>query len=447
MCCTLLFGERMIMSKSFKIILLMTLLCSCSIDNYSNASSEITDIDTIEKNSSSTFNDYEEKETNINILTSERESYLIESIINLYNINFSDEEKIKPSIKTLKQSEIGNEFITNPQCYDLVFLPDEYLKTSVNCHLLDPIESNISQVIQNNLINPLKDLVINNILYSYPTYIESGYITFYNNKYINQENINSLENILKIAKDKGKKVQMQFESSWSAPMFLSTTNKKMNNYINYSYENNTIKYECNWDNPENIKIYNYLSKLFSQYIDEGVLESIYSESVVNGFYEDDLLAVVGLPIHYNKLFTEEGLDNVMSYKLPEFSISNESYQIGSFITSKSYVVASSSNNKKTAHHFANFLISGEVQKLRYDMTGSIPASKSLLTSPSFTDKLTDVEKAYIEQSNYAINQSTQIENSFYEIMDDICFALFNDNLLSNKTISELLIESVALLIQ
>jgi hypothetical protein len=75
----------MIMSKSFKIILLMTLLCSCSIDNYSNASSEITDIDTIEKNSSSTFNDYEEKETNINILTSERESYLIESIINLYN--------------------------------------------------------------------------------------------------------------------------------------------------------------------------------------------------------------------------------------------------------------------------------------------------------------------------------------------------------------------------
>jgi ABC-type glycerol-3-phosphate transport system substrate-binding protein len=221
----------------------------------------------------------------------------------------------------------------------------------------------------------------------------------------------------------------------------------MNNYINYSYENNTIKYECNWDNPENIKIYNYLSKLFSQYIDEGVLESIYSESVVNGFYEDDLLAVVGLPIHYNKLFTEEGLDNVMSYKLPEFSISNESYQIGSFITSKSYVVASSSNNKKTAHHFANFLISGEVQKLRYDMTGSIPASKSLLTSPSFTDKLTDVEKAYIEQSNYAINQSTQIENSFYEIMDDICFALFNDNLLSNKTISELLIESVALLIQ
>ena len=33
---------------------------------------------------------------------------------------------------------------------------------------------------------------------------------------------------------------------------------------------------------ENIKIYNYLSKLFSQYIDEGVLESIYSESVVNG---------------------------------------------------------------------------------------------------------------------------------------------------------------------
>ena len=285
---------------------------------------------------------------------------------------------------------------------DVFTFADDQLNTLVAAGALEPVQ-NADAIRAENLEGAVEAATVNNTLYAYPLTADNGYFLYYNKQYFSDEDVQTMDGLLKVAAEHGKKVTMDWSSGWYVYALFGNTG------LTVGLEDNGITNFCTWNAVDGavkgIDVAEAMLAIaqqpsFLSTDDSGFMAGVQDGSVIAG--------VSGV---WNAIAVEQAWgENYAAAKLPTYTCAGRQIQMASFSGYKLVGVNAYSQEYLWASRLAEWITSEENQSLRFAMRGQGPsntraaASASVQHSPAIA--------ALLEQSEYASLQ--RIGGKFWE---------------------------------
>ncbi len=299
---------------------------------------------------------------------------------------------------------------------DVFSFPDDQLSAMVAGGALAPVP-NAQEISDQMVAESVSAASINGTLYAYPMTADNGYFLYYNKEYFSEDDVKTLDSILKICEENGKKFSMELNSGWYMYSFFGNTGLTM--HIN----DDGITNDCNWNTTEGaIKGIDVAEAIVDVISSPGFVSQSDGEWVAQAESGDVIAAISGV---WNAVAVKNVWgDDYGACKLPTYTCNGEQIQMASFTGYKMVGVNYYSKNKEWAFKLAQWMTNEQNQTLRFVEQNQGPANKVAAAS----DEVAKVPAiaAVIEQSQYGVLQ--RIGNSYW----DAC-TTFVDSLLAGNT--------------
>lgn len=277
---------------------------------------------------------------------------------------------------------------------DVFIFADDQLNTLVAAGALEPVE-NAEHARKANLPESVLAAPVNDTLYALPLTADNGYFLYYNKKYFTEKNIKSLDSILDIAAQHGKKFSMEWSSGWYVYSFFGNTG------LTVGLNDDGITNYCTWNSKKGkikgtdvakamLKISRHPGFISTD--DAGFLKGVKNNKIIAG--------VNGI---WNSVALEKAWGkNFGAARLPLYTCAGQQVQMASFSGYKLVGVNAYSEEKEWAAKLAEWISNEENQKLRFIMRGQGPsninaaASEEVQSSPAIA--------ALLEQSGFSCLQ-------------------------------------------
>ena len=259
--------------------------------------------------------------------------------------------------------------------------------------MLAPVED-ADTVRKNNIEAACEAASVNNILYAYPMTADNGYFLYYNKAYLSEEDIKSMDNLLRTAKAKGKKFVMDWSSGWYLYSFFGGTG------LSVGLNEDGVSNQCNWNATD--------TEITGIDVAEGMLSIANSTALdPSGQFVDrvkDGTAIAGVSgIWDSNLIAEAWGENYGAAKLPTYTCGGNQVQMASFAGYKMVGVNAYSKQGEWAQKLADFITNEESQTLRFVRRGQGPSN--ILASASDEIAASPAIKAILSQSEFSNLQS------------------------------------------
>ena len=267
-------------------------------------------------------------------------------------------------------------------------------------------------------------------LYAYPETAGNGYFLYYRPSYFSDEDIQSLDSILKIAASNNKKFTMDFSSGWYIYSFFKAAGLDIN------YDVNTGVTNCTWNATDGKysgeDVVNAMLKIaahpgFVSATDDGFLSGVKDGSIIAGV---------------NGAWNAESVqqawgDDFAVAKLPCYTIKSDQVQMCSFTGYKLVGVNAYTKYPEWSMKLAEYITGEQIQLRRFEQIGECPANVKVAASEEV--QASPVIAALAEQSQYGFTQN--VPNSFWDastLLGTTIAGLNGDN----KNIQEMLDSTV-----
>ena len=338
--------------------------------------------------SCSTSNFYQGRfKSPISIVASADEEIVINATIDKYNSN--SKEIIDCSTSSKKDFSAVQNDISSFSIYSSSVLSKKEYKI------------NETEPLSQEYLKRIKDNTVNSVNYDedniFPASIIPTLVLYYDDRYLNDQDITSIESIISKADKLDKKFNLNISVSVVTCAFLLAKD----NSLSFTYDNDgKAIYETSLDDKESVSIVSYLSNLFNTNSDTCF-------DFINDIFEDssdgNTIAFIGSTAYYSDL--KKIHPHFKAAKLPSFIVSNKTYNMRSLSYTYGFYVNKNKTleEKESAMALASLLIDEESQLTRYEKTGLIPINKSALKNDRFTSKASDLDFAIqelVEHSNF-----------------------------------------------
>ncbi|MBU5478408.1 extracellular solute-binding protein [Eubacterium sp. MSJ-13] len=253
----------------------------------------------------------------------------------------------------------------------------------------DPIED-AKAVKAENLEAASAAVTINSTMYGYPITADNGYFLYYNKKYLNSNDVKSLDRILQVAAKNNKKFAMDFTSGWYLYSFYGQTGLKV------GLNSDGVTNYCTWNSKENsikgVDVANALMRIgrnkgFENTADWlGGIKKGRVIACVSGIWDEAAI---------KKMYGR----NYGAAKLPTYNCNGKKVQMATYFGYKMLGVNPYSKNKEWAHKLARYISNEENQKLRFKMRGQGPSN--INAGKSDEVKKSQAVQAILKQSEYS----------------------------------------------
>ena len=205
---------------------------------------------------------------------------------------------------------------------DVFTFADDQLNTLVAAGALEPVQ-NADAIRAENLEGAVEAATVNNTLYAYPLTADNGYFLYYNKQYFSDEDVQTMDGLLKVAAEHGKKVTMDWSSGWYVYALFGNTG------LTVGLEDNGITNFCTWNAVDGavkgIDVAEAMLAIaqqpsFLSTDDSGFMAGVQDGSVIAG--------VSGV---WNAIAVEQAWgDNYAAAKLPTYTCAGRQIQMASF---------------------------------------------------------------------------------------------------------------------
>lgn len=352
---------------------------------------------------------------NLAIWCAAEDEELISQIINGFKAEYSSQD-FNITYKPQSESSCTDALMADLENgADVFIFADDQLKTLVAAGALEPVE-NEEPVRKANLPESVLAASVNDTLYALPLTADNGYFLYYNKKYFPEKSIKSLDRMLDIAAQHGKKFSMEWSSGWYVYSFFGNTG------LTVGLNDDGITNYCTWNSKKGkikgIDVAKSMARIakhpgFTSTDDAGFLKGVKDNTIIAGV--NGIWNAVALEKAWGK--------NFGAAKLPLYTCAGKQVQMASFSGYKLAGVNAYSGEKEWAAKLAGWIANEENQKLRFIMRGQGPsninaaASKEVKSSPAIT--------ALLGQSEFSCLQ--RIGGNFWEPV-----AAFTEDILSNS---------------
>lgn len=352
---------------------------------------------------------------NLAIWCAAEDEELISQIINGFKAEYSSQD-FNITYKPQSESSCTDALMADLENgADVFIFADDQLKTLVAAGALEPVE-NEEPVRKANLPESVLAASVNDTLYALPLTADNGYFLYYNKKYFPEKSIKSLDRMLDIAAQHGKKFSMEWSSGWYVYSFFGNTG------LTVGLNDDGITNYCTWNSKKGkikgIDVARSMARIakhpgFTSTDDAGFLKGVKDNTIIAGV--NGIWNAVTLEKAWGK--------NFGAAKLPLYTCAGKQVQMASFSGYKLAGVNAYSEEKEWAAKLAGWIANEENQKLRFIMRGQGPsninaaASKEVKSSPAIT--------ALLGQSEFSCLQ--RIGGNFWEPV-----VAFTEDILSNS---------------
>ncbi len=332
---------------------------------------------------------------NLTVWGGEEDEALLTQIIEEFQAEYQGQADFQITYMPQSESNCTNALMGDlEQGADVFAFADDQLNTLVAAGALDPIE-NPDEIRAANLPEAVLAASVNDTLYALPLTADNGYFLYYNKAYFTEEDITSLDRMLQIAAEQGKKVSMEWSSGWYVYSLFGNTG------LTVGLNNDGITNYCTWNSTEgNIKGIDVASAMQAIAGHPGFI-STDDAGFLEGVQRGDIIA--GINGVWNAVAMEEAWGS--SYgaaKLPSYTCAGQEIQMASFSGYKLIGVNSYSKHPEWAAKLARWIANEKNQKLRFLMRGQGPSNINAAASPEVQSA--PAIAALLEQSEYSCLQ-------------------------------------------
>ncbi len=325
---------------------------------------------------------------------------MVQGMVDEFKQLHSDEASFEITISAEKEDTCKQTVLTNPQAAADIytFAADQFLEL-YNAGALLEITENTDAVIDANGgddSGAIRAASADGRLYAYPLTSGNGYFLYYNSEYYTKEDIESMDRILEIAAENGKKVAMDFTSGWYIYSFFKGAG------LNVGMNSDGISNYCDWNSTVGkYSGVDVAEAMLAIARNEGFI-SCKDEELVKGAQDGTIIAAVNGTWN-DKYFRQAYGDGYAAAKLPEFTIAGNSEQMCSFAGYKLIGVNAYSDSPQWSMRLADWLTNEENQMKRFRINGECPSNVNAAASPEV--KASPAISAQSEQAVYGTIQN------------------------------------------
>ncbi len=314
--------------------------------------------------------------------------------INIVTQNFIKEHQNEANIK-IEYSPVVEGDVRSALLGNVLKGPDIYTTTDGDIQSLvaggaaSPVV-NSDEISSRNTKASIDSVTVYGTIYGYPVTADNGYFLYYNKKYLNDNDVKSLDKILRIAARNRKKFAMDWTSGWYIYSFFGQTGMR----VTLGKDGTTNL--CNWNNTKgDIKGTDVASALLRIGKNSGFENT---KEWIQGMRRGKVIACV------SGIWDESTIKNILgenyaATKLPTYTVAGKQIQMASFFGYKTLGVSPYSQHIEWAHKLADYISNEDNQKLRFEMRGQCPSN----INASQTDEIikSQAVSAVLKQSEYS----------------------------------------------
>lgn len=333
---------------------------------------------------------------NLTVWGAAEDEELLRQIIDKFEEAYSGQADFEITFQPQSESSCTNALMGDLENgADVFAFADDQLNTLVAAGALDPVE-NAESVRQSNLPEAVAAASVDDTLYALPLTADNGYFLYYDKEYFTQEDIRSLDRMLDIAAEHGKKVSMEWSSGWYVYSLFGNTG------LTVGLNPDGITNYCTWNSTE--------GKIKGTDVAQAMLDMAGHPGFVStddaGFLAgvQDGTIIAGVNGVWNAVAVEEAWGSGFgASKLPTYTCGGQEVQMASFSGYKLIGVNSYSAHKMWAARLAEWITSEENQKLRFAQRGQGPSnivaasSEEVQSAPAIAALLEQSEFSYIQR--------------------------------------------------
>lgn len=315
---------------------------------------------------------------------------------------------------------------------DVFSFPDDQLNALVSAGALYPVP-NADEIKNQNVAESVDAASYNGKLYAYPMTADNGYFMYYNKAYLSDEDVQSLDRMLSVAQQSGKKVSMEFDSGWYLYAFFGQTG------MEFGLNKDGVTNYCNWNTTEgSIKGTDIADALLSITSNPGFLSQP-DGNFVQSAKEDKIIA--GISGVWNAVGIKEAWgDNYGAVKLPTYTCAGQQVQMASFTGYKMMGVNYYAKNREWACKLAEWLTNEQNQTIRLQQRSQGPSNIKAASSDE-VGKIPAIS-AVMEQSKYGVLQ--RVGNSYWDACTEFADKILSGDLdgLSTQELMDSLVNGI-----
>ncbi len=333
---------------------------------------------------------------NLTVWGAAEDEELLRQIIDKFEEAYSGQADFAITFQPQSESSCTNALMGDLENgADVFAFADDQLNTLVAAGALDPVE-NAESVRQSNLPEAVAAASVDDTLYALPLTADNGYFLYYDKEYFTQEDIRSLDRMLDVAAEHGKKVSMEWSSGWYVYSLFGNTG------LTVGLNPDGITNYCTWNSTE--------GKIKGTDVAQAMLDMAGHPGFIStddaGFLAGvrDGTIIAGVNGVWNAVAVEEAWGSGFgASKLPTYTCGGQEVQMASFSGYKLIGVNSYSAHKMWAARLAEWITSEENQKLRFAQRGQGPSnivaasSEEVQSAPAIAALLEQSEFSYIQR--------------------------------------------------
>ncbi len=284
---------------------------------------------------------------------------------------------------------------------DIFFFADDQLSSMVAGGALEAVP-NADEVRKANSEGSIEAATIGDTLYAYPMSADNGYFLYYNKAYFTEEDVQTLDRVLEICAQNGKKFSMQWDSGWYLYSFFGNTG------MEFGINDDGVTNHCNWNTTEGaITGVDVVNAMLDIARSPGFLNGQDSDFPAGAKDGSIIAAVSGV---WNAMEIQQAWgENYAAVKLPTFTCAGQQIQMSSFVGYKMVGVNSYSDHLAWALKFADWITNEQNQTLRFEERGQGPSNINAAASDAVGQ--TPAIQAVLAQSEYGVLQ--RVGNNYW----------------------------------
>ena len=358
----------------------------------------------------------------LNVLADENSFDVLEGMIASFKQKYAGEAEFNITLTAMAESDVKEVMLGNiHEGADVFQFPDDQLNSLIAGGVLSAVP-NSDEVKAANIEESVNAASLDGTLYAYPMTADNGYFLYYDKRYLTEEDVKTMDGILAVAQNKGKKVSMELNAGWYLYSFFGNTGLQL------SLNEDGVTNYCNWNTTEGSVTGMDIGEAIVKIVSNPAFVAQVDDSFISGVKNETVIA--GISGVWNAATIKEAWgEDYGAVKLPTYTCNGQQIQMASFTGYKMVGVNSYSENVEWAHKFADWITNEENQQIRFTEKNMGPSNINVAASDE-VGKVPAIA-AVIDQSHYGVLQ--RVGNNHWAPCVE-----FADNIVASKPTGEAL---------
>jgi len=338
-----------------------------------NTEAEASSTENVEQEDTSAVQsliDATEGTVELTVWASELQQDLTQELVDEFAVQYPEVD-FNITIGACSESQAKDTVLTDvTAAADVYTFADDQINELVAAGALQPVLASYTyDVAGENLSGAVNAATVDGKLYAYPSTASNGYFMFYSKEYFKEEDVKTLDQMMKIAADNGKKITMQIDGSWylysffkGAGLDTGLTEDGITNYCDWNKEGGTDVAQAILDICANPGFQSATDEEFQTGIAEGTIIA-----GVSGTWDAEAAAAAWG-------------ENYAAAKLPTYTVNGSQVQMSSYSGYKLIGVNPHSKFVGWSMLLAEYLTNQESQERRFATYQEGPANATAASS-------------------------------------------------------------------